>query len=126
MLNLKKCVFCVPFGIFIGHVVCKQRLMVDPMKIVVIVSLEAPRNVKQLHATLGHTGYYRKFMKTYAQIIAPMEKLLKKDVMFFWDEDCQHNLDVLKEKMVTMPILVFPDWKKKFNVHVDASYIVLG
>jgi len=100
--------------------------MVDPMKIVVIVSLEAPRNVKQLHATLGHTGYYRKFMKTYAQIIAPMEKLLKKDVMFFWDEDCQHNLDVLKEKMVTMPILVFPDWKKKFNVHVDASYIVLG
>ena len=55
-----------------------------------------------------------------------MEKLLKKDVMFCWDEEFQHNLDVLKEKMVTTPILVFPYWKKEFHVHVDASCIVLG
>jgi len=55
-----------------------------------------------------------------------MEKFLKKDAMFCWDEDCQHSLDVLKEKMVTVPILVFLDWKKEFHVHVDASYITLG
>jgi len=36
--------------------------MVDPTKIVVIVNLEAPKNVKQLRATLGHIGYYRKFI----------------------------------------------------------------
>lgn len=88
MLNLKKCIFYVPFGIFLNHVVCKQGLMLDPMKIAIIVNLEAPRNVKQLHATLGHTGYYWKFIKEYAKIIAPMEKLLKKDVIFCWDGDC--------------------------------------
>ena len=44
--------------------------------------LGAPRSVKQLHATLGHTRYYRKFIKAYAQITAPMEKLLKKDTTF--------------------------------------------
>ena len=55
-----------------------------------------------------------------------MEKLLKKDATFFWDEECQHNLDLLKEKMVTTPILVFLDWKKEFHVHVDASCIALG
>lgn len=55
-----------------------------------------------------------------------MEKLLKKDVTFYWDEECQHSLDVLKEKTVTTPILVFLDWKKEFYVHVDASYIALG
>lgn len=55
-----------------------------------------------------------------------MEKLLKKDATFCWDEECQRSLDVLKEKMVTAPILVFLDWKKKFHVHVDASCIVLG
>ena len=60
--------------------------MVDPAKIVVIVNLEAPRNVKELHVTLVHTWYYRKFIKSYAQITAPLEKLLKKDVTFCWDE----------------------------------------
>ena len=65
-----------------GHVVCKQGLMVDPRKIAVILNLEAPHSVKQLHATLGHTGYYRKFIKSYAQITASMKKLLKKDVTF--------------------------------------------
>ena len=67
-LNLKKCLFFVPFGILLGHVVCKQGIMVDPAKVTIIVNLEAPRSVKQLRATLGHTGYYQKFNKAYAQI----------------------------------------------------------
>lgn len=62
--------------------------MVDPAKIVVIVNLEAPKNIKQMHATLGHTRYYRKFIKAYAEITTPMEKLLKKDTTFCWDEEC--------------------------------------
>ena len=56
----------------------------------------------------------------------PMEKLLKYDVKYEWTEECQKSLDILKEKMVTTPILVFPDWKRSFHVHVDASSIALG
>jgi hypothetical protein len=55
-----------------------------------------------------------------------MDKLLKKNNKFEWNEDCQRGLDTLKENMVTPPILVFPDWEKKFHVHVDASTIALG
>jgi len=55
-----------------------------------------------------------------------MEKLLKMDVIFCWSDECQKSLDVLKEKMVTAPILVFPNWKKEFYVHVDTSCITLG
>ena len=55
-----------------------------------------------------------------------MEKLLKKDVTFLWNEECQKSLDTVKEKMVTAHILVFPDWNKEFHVHVDASCIALG
>jgi len=55
-----------------------------------------------------------------------MAKMLKKDVTFCWDDDCQKSLDTLKEKMVTVLILVFLDWKKEFHVHVDASCIALG
>jgi hypothetical protein len=45
-LNLKKCIFCAPFGILLGHVVCKQGLLVDPSKIVVILDLEPPTLVR--------------------------------------------------------------------------------
>jgi hypothetical protein len=75
---------------------------------------------------LGHMGYYRKFIKGYAQIIMRMEKMLRKDKKYQWNDECQHGLDTLKEKMVTNPIMVFPDWEKTFHVHVDASAIALG
>ncbi len=100
--------------------------MVDPSKIAIIVDLPPPNSVKHLRATLGHTKYYQKFIKGYAQITVPMEKLLKKDVKFQWTEECQQSLDTLKEKMVTTPILVFSDWDKPFHVHVDSSSITLG
>jgi hypothetical protein len=47
-LNFKKCIFCATFGILLGHVVCKQGLLVDPMKVVVIVDFPPPTSVRQL------------------------------------------------------------------------------
>ena len=90
------------------------------------MNLPPPKSVKQLRTTLGHTGYYRKFIKGYAQTTAPMEKKLKKDIKFEWTPEYQESLDILKEKMVTAPILVFPNWSKEFHVHVDVSSIALG
>lgn len=98
----------------------------DPEKIVVILNLEASLSFKQLCPTLGHTGYYRKFFKSYAQIIVPMEQLLKKDTKYCWIDDCKKILDVLKGKMASGPILVFLKWDVEFHVHVYASCITLG
>ena len=55
-----------------------------------------------------------------------MENLLKYDVKYEWNEECQKDLDILKDRMVIASILIFPDWKKMFHVHVDASSIALG
>lgn len=73
MLNLRKCTFLVPFESLLSHVVCRQGLMVDPAKIVVILNLQAPHSAKQLRTILGHNGHNRKFIKGYAQTTAPME-----------------------------------------------------
>ena len=81
-LNIKKCIFETPFRILLGHIVCKKGLLVDHAKIAVFVNLPPPNLVCQLRETLGHTSYYRKFIKGYAQITTPMEKLLKKDIRF--------------------------------------------
>ena len=100
--------------------------MVDSAKIAIILNLQAPRSVKQIRTTLGHTGYNRKFIKGYAQITAPMEQLLKKDATCWWNDDCKKSLEVLKEKMASAPILFFPKWDIEFHVHVDALCIALG
>ena len=100
--------------------------MVDPSKIEIIVDFPPPNSIKQLHTALGHTGYYRKFIKGYAQITTPMKKLLKKDCQFGWTEECQQSFNTLKQKMVIAPIMVFTNWTKEFHVHVDASSITLG
>jgi hypothetical protein len=125
-LNIKKFIFGTPFWILLDHIVYKQGVLVDPTKIAIIVNLPPPKTFCQLRVALGHTRYYKKFIKGYAQITAPMEKLLRKDTKFHWNEKCQHGLDTLKEKMLTKPILVFPDWEKTFHVHVDALAIALG
>jgi hypothetical protein len=67
-LNIHKCIFGTPFGILLGHIVCKKGLLVDPAKIAVIVNLPPPKIVRQLRATLGHTRYYKKIIKGYAHI----------------------------------------------------------
>jgi len=104
----------------------QARFVVDPTKIAVIVNFPLPTLVRQLRETLGHIGYYMKFIKGYAQITAPMEKLLKKEAKFHWNEECQQGLDTLKQKLFIAPFFVFLDWKKEFHVHVDASYIALS
>jgi hypothetical protein len=125
-LNIKKCIFSAPFGILLGHVLCKHGLLVDLAKIVVIVKLPPPKSVCQLKSTLDHTRYYKKIIREYAQITMLMEKLLKKDTKYEWNDGFQKSLDILKEKMVTAPILVFPYWDKEFHVNVDAFAIALG
>ena len=54
-LNLKKCIFCTLFGILIGHVICKDSLLVDPTKISAILDIVAPTSVQGMIATLVHT-----------------------------------------------------------------------
>jgi hypothetical protein len=106
--------------------VCKQGLIVDPANIAVILDLQPPTSVKHLRVTLGHTWYYMKFIKGYTQITTPMEKLLKKQEKFQWNDDCQKGMDTLKKILVTASILIFPDWNKDFCVHVEVSSINLG
>ena len=92
----------------LGHIVCNQGLMVDPAKIAIIVNFPPLKSVKQLCTTLGHIGYYRKFIKGYAQIIAPMEKQLKKDIKFEWTLECQTHLGYFEGKDGNCPYLSIP------------------
>jgi hypothetical protein len=63
----------------------------------------------------GITGYYRKFVKGYADIAAPLFSLLKKENVWNWNLDCQE----------AYPILRIPDLSRKFQIYTDASGLAL-
>jgi hypothetical protein len=85
-----------------------------------------PTSAKKLCSMLGHTGYYHRFIRRYANITAPMENILNKAEVFQWTPECDKVFEILKEKLNTTPILIFPNWENEFHVHVDASGIYLG
>ena len=108
-LNIRKCIFVTPIGILLGHIVCKEGIKVDFAKIKIILDLKPPVNPKQVRVLLGHTGYYRKFIRYYSDMTYPLEELLREDQEFNWTEECHISFEKLKIKLVEAPILKFPN-----------------
>lgn len=94
-LNIFKCIFATLIGILLGHVICKDGIQVDLAKIKVILEIP-PVNPKQIRILLGHTGYYRKFIRHYSGITFPMDELLRADVIFVWGKECMESFELLK------------------------------
>lgn len=125
-LNPKKCRFMVPQGKLLGHIVCKAGLKTDPDKVRVIVEMEAPDDVTGVKSFLGHIGYYRRFIKNFAQVSYPLDKLTRRGEPYVWGTAQEEAFQELKSRLVGMPILTYPDWDKEFHVHVDASNFAIG
>ena len=70
--------------------------------------------------------YYRCFVKDFSIIAKPMTKLTQKNVKFVWTQECEHCFQMLKEKLVTAPILTLPEPGKYFTVYSDASRVGFG
>lgn len=71
-------------------------------------------------------NYYRRFILNFAKIATPLNALLNKDKKFEWTESCQVAFDTLKEKLLTAPVLNYPDTTKSFILTCDASDSAVG
>ena len=125
-MNIKKSIFLTPIGILLAHIVYKEGIKVDFAKIKIILDLKPPMNSKQVRVLLGHTGYYRKFIRYYSDMTYALEQLLREDKEFNWIEECHISFEKLKRKLVEAPILRFPNWSTKFHVHINASGLTIG
>ncbi|CAM8934823.1 unnamed protein product [Rhodiola kirilowii] len=110
---------------YLGHIITKNGVRVDPEKVEAIQAWPLPTNPKQLRGFLGLTGYYRRFVAHYADIASPLTKLLRKE-SFAWTEDAIKAFQGLRDALMTTPTLALPDFSKQFIVQTDASDVGVG
>jgi hypothetical protein len=120
--KFRKCEFWINEVLFLGHIINRDRLAVDPKKVVAILDWKAPKDVWGIKSFIGIAGYYRRFIESFSKIARPMKNLLAKRVKFMWTPECQESFETLKKKLTTAPVLMLPDVHKPFSMYCDASY----
>ncbi|GJR90069.1 reverse transcriptase domain-containing protein [Tanacetum coccineum] len=113
-------------GIVLVHKVSNAGLEVDMAKIDVIAKLPPPTNVKAVRSSLGHVGFYRRFIKDFSKISRPMTKLLEKDSVFDFNEESIKAFETLKQKLTNAPRMVSPDWSQPLELMCDARDSAVG
>ena len=114
VLNWEKYHFKVREGIVLGHRVSSKGIKVDPAKISTIKKLPPPMNVKGIRSFFGHACFCRRFIKDFSKIVKPLCNLLEKDACFVFDDSCFKAFPLIKEKLVSAPIVIVLDWSEPF------------
>jgi len=109
VLNSEKCYFMVQEGIMLGHKISGKGIEVDKAKIDVMIQLQPPKTVKDIRRFLGHTGFYKRFIKVFSKIARPLTRLLCKETEFNFDEDYLKAFHLIKEALVSAPIVQAPN-----------------
>jgi hypothetical protein len=113
-------------AIVLGHHISGTRIRVDPSKIDIISQIRIPSSQKEVRSFLGNDGYYRRFIQNFINLVAPLFKLLAKEVEFHWDEQCQISFEILKKNLSSAPVLRGPNWSLPFHICIDSSDTTLG
>ncbi|WRX30253.1 Reverse transcriptase domain - like 10 [Theobroma cacao] len=124
--KFSKCEFWLQEVVFLGHVVSRTGIYVDPKKVEAILQWEQPKTVTKIRSFLGLAGYYRRFVQGFSLIAAPLTRLTRKGVKFVWDDVCQNRFQELKNRLTSAPVLTLPVNGKGFVVYSDASKLGLG
>ena len=106
---------------YLGHLVSGKGIKPLPEKLESVKKMPVPTTPKEIKQFLGLVGYYRKLIPRFADIARPMTNLTKQDVSFKWTLQCQASFEMLKDALITSPILKYPDPNKPYTLFTDAS-----
>lgn len=126
-VKLEKCLFHQTTISFLGYVIGPDGARMEDQKVEAVTQWPAPKNIKELQRFLGFANFYRRFIRSFSSVAAPLTALLKgKPRSLQWTDAAQDAFTALKQRFTTAPILKFPDPTKQFVVEVDASDVGVG
>jgi len=125
-LQPEKCEFLRKETVYLGHIISENGISPDPSKLEAIKDFPEPKRIKDIQSFIGLAGYYRKFIKNFSKIAKPLTKLTKKTEKFMWTAEQQSAFEELKERLMTAPVLRYPDFTQEFIVTTDASAYAIG
>jgi hypothetical protein len=123
---LSKCELWLEQVAFLGHVILKEGISIDPSKVQDVLSWKAPSSVSDIQSFLGLAGYYQRFIEVFSKVSKPMTELLEKDKKFEWTPACEASFQELKKRLTIALILVMPDMEKPFSIYCDVLGQGLG
>jgi hypothetical protein len=127
LINLKKSSFMKTELIYLGFVISADKLRMDLDKLEVIKNWPSSKSIFEVRSLHGLASFYRKFIRNFSGISAPMMDTVKKrHKSYHWTKEAKKSFNLLKKKITEQSILVLSDFKKTFQVKCDASGFAIG
>ena len=121
-----KCEFLQQKVKFLGYVIQKTGISVDPSKTDVVKNWPTPKNVSEVRSFTGFCNYYSRLLPQYAQTAQPLYDLTKKNASFVWSDECQRAFEKLKCMLTEAPIVGVPRGSGEFILDTDACDRSIG
>lgn len=124
--NLSKCQFSVKQIKFMGHIISESGISIDPDRLKAISEIPTPTCKKDVQRLIGVINYVSKYIPNFSIETQALRDLLKKDVLFKWEESQQRAFETIKESLTKRPVLQFFDPRKEIVISVDSSNSGIG
>ncbi|XP_062120459.1 uncharacterized mitochondrial protein AtMg00860-like [Humulus lupulus] len=121
LAKFKKCEFWLEKVAFLGHIMSKDGVSMDPAKIEAMRDWPQPKNASEINSLLRLAGYYKRFFEGFSKIATHLTNLTRKQQKFVWTAQCEESFQSLKERLVFTLVLCVPIEEGKFEVYCDTS-----
>ncbi len=125
-IKTSKCHIASDDIMFLGYRITSKGVCIDDSRIKVLKNYPKPSKSKNVKEFLGLTGYYRQFIRDYADLTEPLNNLTRKNVKFSWCDRCESSFRSLIKSLSEKPILAFPNLDAPFYLSTDASQVGIG
>ena len=120
-LNPKKSLFGLEEVKLLGHIISKDVIRIDPVRIEAILQIRHPRNIRELQAFLGKINFLRRFISNLAELIRSLNNMLKKDSTIKWTVEAKKSFEYIKIALTKTPVLISPKFDRDFILFSFAS-----